>query len=74
MSYLIDGNNMIGKRAADSVSRRKLLDELARFVAAKRVSVAVVFDGAPEDFFPDGASYRGITPCAGRMPTNESKR
>jgi predicted RNA-binding protein with PIN domain len=60
MSYLIDGNNLMGKRVADSVSRRKLLDELAQFVVAKRVSMAVVFDGAPEDFFPDGATYRGM--------------
>lgn len=60
MPYLIDGNNLIGERAAGPTSRRKLLDELARFVAAKRVRVAVVFDGAPEDFFPDGATYRGV--------------
>lgn len=50
----------MGGGAADSTSRRKLLDELARFAAVKRVRVAVVFDGAPEDFFPDGASYRGV--------------
>lgn len=43
-----------------SGSRRELLDELAGFVARKRVQLSVVFDGAPEDFFPDGAKYRGV--------------
>jgi len=64
MSYLIDGNNVMGQRVGwhrDRVrARRELLDELARFAAQKRVRVAVVFDGAPEEHFADGASYRGV--------------
>lgn len=64
MSYLIDGNNVMAQRVGwhkdKPGARRGLLDELARFIALKRVSVAVVFDGAPDKFFPDGASYKGV--------------
>jgi predicted RNA-binding protein with PIN domain len=64
MSYLIDGNNVMGQRVGwhrDRVrARRELLGELARFAAQKRVRVSVVFDGAPEEHFADGASYRGV--------------
>jgi predicted RNA-binding protein with PIN domain len=64
MPYLIDGNNVMGQRVGwhrDKVgARRRLLDELAGFVRGARVSVSVVFDGAPEPHFPDGASYRGV--------------
>jgi predicted RNA-binding protein with PIN domain len=64
MSYLIDGNNVMGQRVGwhrDRVrARRELLDELARFALAKKVRVGVVFDGAPDEHFADGASYRGV--------------
>ena len=52
MSYLIDGNNVMGQRVGwhrDRVrARRELLEDVARFARAKRVSVSVVFDGAPD--------------------------
>ena len=64
MSYLVDGNNVMAQRVGwhrdKAGARRGLLDELARFAAAKRARVAVVFDGAPAEFFPDGASYQGV--------------
>ncbi len=41
-------------------NRKSLLEELARFAAAKRVKVSVVFDGAPENNFPDGSSYKSV--------------
>lgn len=41
-------------------ARRRLMDELARFAEVKRVRVTVVFDGAPEQHFADGASYKGV--------------
>lgn len=62
MPYLIDGNNVIGQRAGwqkdRNGARRRLLDELAEFAAAKRARVMVVFDGAPLQHFADGASYK----------------
>jgi predicted RNA-binding protein with PIN domain len=41
-------------------SRRELLAELAQFANLKKVRVSVVFDGAPETNFPDGASFQGV--------------
>lgn len=65
MSYLIDGNNLMAQQAGwqrdKPAARRRLLDELAEFVRSKRVSLSVVFDGAPEKFFADGSSYRGVS-------------
>jgi predicted RNA-binding protein with PIN domain len=64
MAYLIDGNNVMAQRVGwhrdKRAAQRRLLDELARFAATKRARVTVVFDGAPAEFFPDGASYRGV--------------
>ncbi|MBD0325828.1 MAG: NYN domain-containing protein, partial [Pyrinomonadaceae bacterium] len=63
MGYLVDGNNVMAQRVGwhrdKRAARRRLLDELAQFAQAKGASVAVVFDGAPEQHFADGASYRG---------------
>lgn len=64
MPYLIDGNNVMAQRVGwhrdKPRARRTLLDELAGFARVKRVSISVVFDGAPEKHFADGASYRGV--------------
>jgi predicted RNA-binding protein with PIN domain len=64
MSYLIDGNNVMGQRVGwhrdKPGARRRLLSELARFARASAVTVEVVFDGAPDEFFPDGASFMGV--------------
>ncbi len=64
MPYLVDGNNVMGQRVGwhrdQPGARRRLLDDVARFASTMRVSVKVVFDGAPEDHFPDGARYRGV--------------
>ena len=64
MPYLVDGNNVMAQRVGwhrdKAGARRGLMEELARFARARRVSVSVVFDGAPEEFFPDGSSYKGV--------------
>jgi predicted RNA-binding protein with PIN domain len=64
MSYLIDGNNVMGQRVGwhrDRVrARRELLDELAQFALQRKARVAVVFDGAPDENFADGSSYKGV--------------
>lgn len=64
MSYLIDGNNVMAQRVGwhrdKTGARRGLLDDLAGFAASKRVRISVVFDGAPEQFFADGSSYKGV--------------
>jgi predicted RNA-binding protein with PIN domain len=58
MPYLIDGNNLMPVVGART--RKDLLETVAGFALAKRVKVAVVFDGAAEDFFPDGSSFKGV--------------
>lgn len=64
MSYLVDGNNVMAQRVGwhrdKPGARRRLLDELARFALVRKVTVEVVFDGAPERHFADGAKYRGV--------------
>ncbi len=70
MSYLVDGNNLIGRAGA----RRRVLDDLAAFAAQKGVRVAVVFDGAPERFFADGSSYKGVWIHYARRGSNADER
>jgi predicted RNA-binding protein with PIN domain len=50
------------------------MDELARFAGRERVSVSVVFDGAPEEHFPDGARYRGISIFYAERGSNADER
>ncbi len=78
MPYLIDGNNVMAQRAGwhkdPAGARRQLLDNLAKFAGKRRVSVMVVFDGAPEKFFPDGASYRGVRVFYAARGSNADER
>jgi predicted RNA-binding protein with PIN domain len=78
MSYLIDGNNMMAQRVGwhrdKAGARRRLMDELARFAAVKGASVMVVFDGAPERHFADGASYRGVRVFYAERGSNADER
>jgi predicted RNA-binding protein with PIN domain len=65
MSYLVDGNNVMGQRVGwhkdKAGARRRLLDELSQFALARHAIVRAVFDGAPDQSFPDGSRYRGVT-------------
>ena len=64
MSYLVDGNNVMGQRVGwhrdRAGARRRLLAELARFARGAGVTVEAVFDGAPDEFFPDGSYFMGV--------------
>lgn len=78
MSYLVDGNNVMAQRPGwhrdKPGTRRLLMDELAEFVRAKQAKVTVVFDGAPEPHFADGASYRGVTIFYSERGSNGDER
>jgi len=50
------------------------MDELARFAKESRVRVAVVFDGAPEQHFADGASYKGVRVFYSERGSNADER
>ncbi len=64
MSYLVDGNNVMAQRVGwhrdKPGARRRLLTELVGFARAAGVTVEVVFDGAPEEFFPDGSYFMRV--------------
>lgn len=76
--YLIDGNNVIGQRVGwhrdKPGSRRRLMQELARLAAAKKLRLTVVFDGAPDQQFPDGSSYRGVRIFYSRLRSDADTR
>ena len=78
MSYLVDGNNVMAQRVGwhkdKRAARRRLLDELAQFAQAKRASVMVVFDGAPEAHFADGSSYKGVRVFYAERGSNADER
>ncbi|HEX8847275.1 MAG TPA: NYN domain-containing protein [Pyrinomonadaceae bacterium] len=78
MSYLVDGNNVMAQRVGwhrdKPKARRMLMDELARFAQSKRAQVTVVFDGAPEEYFPDGASYKGVRIFYAERGSNADER
>jgi len=67
MPYLVDGNNVMAQTAEwrhDKVkARRRLIQELVQFVAAHRVKLKVVFDGAPDEQFPEGMRFKGVFIC-----------
>jgi hypothetical protein len=54
MSWVIDGNNLLGRAGAsrdDAENKRQLVRSLANFARAKRTKVACYFDGSePENF------------------------
>ena len=76
--YLVDGNNVMAQRVGwhrdKPKARRGLMDELARFAQVRQVRVTVVFDGAPEEFFRDGASYRGVRLFYSERGSNADER
>ena len=55
-------------------NRKSLLEETARFAAAKKVRVSVVFDGAPEANFPDNSSYKGVKIFYSARSSNADER
>jgi predicted RNA-binding protein with PIN domain len=78
MSYLVDGNNVMAQRVGwhkdKPKARRRLMDELARFAQVRSARVAVVFDGAPEQHFADGASYKGLRVFYSERGSNADER
>lgn len=78
MGYLVDGNNVMAQRVGwhrdKRGARRRLLDELAQFARLKRVSITVVFDGAPEAHFADGSSYQGVRVFYAERGSNADER
>src|SRR2546423_11910470 len=78
MSYLIDGNNVMAQRVGwhrdKAGARRRLLGELARFARGSGVTVEAVFDGAPDEFFPDGSEFMGVRVFYAARGSNADER
>src|SRR5262245_11652165 len=64
MTYLVDGNNVMGQRVGwhrdKAGARRRLLAELTEFAREVGEPVDVVFDGLPDDDHPDGTTVGGV--------------
>jgi len=64
MPYIVDGNNVmaqtVGLHQDKAGARRRLIHDLVRFVAVQRIKLKVVFDGAPDEEFPEGRKYKGV--------------
>jgi len=64
MTYLVDGNNVMGQRVGwhrdKAGARLRLIGELARYVHLTGHGVDVVFDGAPDEGVADGARVDGV--------------
>ena len=64
VAYLVDGNNGMGQRVGwhrdRAGARRRLLGDLARFARREAASLTVVFDGAPDEHFPEGSDFMGV--------------
>jgi predicted RNA-binding protein with PIN domain len=64
VSYLVDGNNVMGQRVGwhrdRAGARRRLIGELARFARSEDVPVEVVFDGSLDGPIPDGSTFGGV--------------
>ncbi len=55
-------------------ARRNLLKELAKFSEIKKNRLTVVFDGKPDDSFPDGASFQGVKVFYSKFGSNADER
>src|SRR3954447_15512615 len=64
MTYLVDGNNVMGQRVGwhrdKAGARRRLLGELVHFARTTGEPVRVVFDGAPDAAAPDDSVQDGV--------------
>jgi predicted RNA-binding protein with PIN domain len=64
MSYIVDGNNVMGQTPGwhrdKAKARRNLIHQLAAFARARKARVTVVFDGSPDQEFPEASAFRGV--------------
>jgi predicted RNA-binding protein with PIN domain len=78
MPYVVDGNNVmaqtVGWHRDKAGARRRLIHDLVRFVAVKRVKLKVVFDGAPDEEFPEGLIYKGVRVLYARPGSDADSR
>jgi predicted RNA-binding protein with PIN domain len=78
MPYLVDGNNVMGQRVGwhrdKAGARKRLIQDLARFLAARKAKVTVVFDGSPDTDFPEGSRYKSVRILYARAGSDADSR
>lgn len=78
MSYIVDGNNVMGQTPGwhrdKANARRKLIEQLAEFARLKKARVTVVFDGEPDHLMPDSSAYRGVKVLYGERGSTADAR
>jgi predicted RNA-binding protein with PIN domain len=61
MAYIIDGNNVMAVLHPDRlVARHRLLSALAKFITTNKSKIKIVFDGVPDDQYPENIKIRSI--------------
>ncbi|MCL5123213.1 MAG: NYN domain-containing protein [Deltaproteobacteria bacterium] len=64
MTFIIDGNNLIGRKITADPKWRSVKENLVlkivKYVAATRKKVKIVFDGIEEANYPDGTVFKGV--------------
>ncbi len=78
LPYLVDGNNVmaqiVGWHRDKGKARRRLIHRLAQFVKVHRAKVQVVFDGSPDDEFPEGHRYKSVRVLYARPGSDADSR
>lgn len=78
MHYLIDGNNVMAQRIGwhkdKRAARKGLIRDLSRFIAVHRGKIKVVFDGRPDEEFPDGTRYKSVQILYARYGSDADSR
>ncbi len=64
----------VGWHRDKPAARRRLLNDLARLAQAKKMRLAVVFDGEPDTGFPDGSSFSGVKVYYSRLGSDADSR
>ena len=78
MPYIIDGNNVMAQKVGwhtdKAGARKRLIQQLARFLAVTKVKIRAVFDGTPDDEFRTEAVPRASTCCTTRPGSDADTR
>src|SRR5215469_6418283 len=78
MPYIVDGNNVMGQTPGwhrdKPRARIDLLKRVAAFARLRGARVMIVFDGAPDDEFPEGSAFKGVKVLYARRGSNADDR
>lgn len=64
----------VGWHKDKQAARRRLMEDVAVFTQAKKMRASIVFDGAPDNFFPDSSTFKGVKIHYARQNSNADER